>query len=102
MNCATTAACLSTPSRRSHPTPRCRPSCAASSTPCSPSRTTAPGWPPLMREHDVTALTAAELDVLGRTTNTGPTMRKGERKVRHLPRDYWTWADPGNAHSALV
>ena len=35
--------------------------------------------------------------VLGRTTNTGPTARKGERKVRHLPRDYWTWADESNA-----
>lgn len=40
--------------------------------------------------------------VLGRTTNTGPTARKGERKVRHLPREYWTWADEANAHPALV
>ncbi len=40
--------------------------------------------------------------VLGQTTNTGPTRRKGELKVVRLPREYWTWAAPENAHQALV
>jgi site-specific DNA recombinase len=40
--------------------------------------------------------------VLGRTTNTGPTKRKGERKMIRLPREYWTWAAPENAHEALT
>jgi site-specific DNA recombinase len=40
--------------------------------------------------------------VLGRTTNTGPTRRKGKLKIIKLPREYWTWADPGNAHEALT
>ena len=33
--------------------------------------------------------------VLGRTTNTGPTRRKGEQRIISLPREYWTWAAPG-------
>ena len=40
--------------------------------------------------------------VLGRTTNTGPTRRKGELKIIQLPREYWTWSAPENAHEALV
>ena len=40
--------------------------------------------------------------VLGRTTNTGPTRRKGDLKVIRLPREYWTWAAPENAHQALT
>jgi DNA invertase Pin-like site-specific DNA recombinase len=40
--------------------------------------------------------------VLGRTTNTGPTRRKGELKIIRLPREYWTWADDKNAHEALT
>jgi hypothetical protein len=38
----------------------------------------------------------------GRTTNTGPTRRKGELKVIQLPREYWTWAADDNAHDALT
>jgi site-specific DNA recombinase len=40
--------------------------------------------------------------VLGRTTNTGPTRRKGDLKRVQLPREYWTWASEENAHEALV
>jgi site-specific DNA recombinase len=40
--------------------------------------------------------------VLGRTTNTGPTRRRGELKVIRLPREYWTWAADENTHEALV
>jgi hypothetical protein len=40
--------------------------------------------------------------VLGRTTNTGPTRRKGERRQVTLPRDYWTWADDDHTHEALI
>jgi Recombinase zinc beta ribbon domain len=40
--------------------------------------------------------------VLGRTTNTGPTRRRGEARIIQLPREYWTWAAPENAHEALT
>jgi hypothetical protein len=40
--------------------------------------------------------------VLGRTTNTGPTRRKGERKIRRLPREYWTWAGDDNTHPPMT
>ena len=40
--------------------------------------------------------------VLGRTRNTGPSQRKGERKVRPVPRAYWTWAADDNKHPELV
>ena len=40
--------------------------------------------------------------VLGRTTNAGPTRRKGEQRIISLPREYWTWAAPENAHQALT
>ncbi len=40
--------------------------------------------------------------VLGRTRNAGTGKRKGERKVRPVPRAYWTWAADGNTHTELV
>jgi hypothetical protein len=40
--------------------------------------------------------------VLGRTTNTGPTRRNGEKKIIQLPREYWTWAAEENAHPPLT
>jgi site-specific DNA recombinase len=40
--------------------------------------------------------------VLGRTRNTGPSTRPGERKIRPVPRAYWTWAADENRHPALV
>jgi hypothetical protein len=40
--------------------------------------------------------------VLGRTTNAGPTRRPGQKKMIQLPREYWTWAAPENAHPALT
>jgi hypothetical protein len=40
--------------------------------------------------------------VLGRTTNAGPTRRKGEQRIISLPREYWTWAAPENAHEPLT
>ena len=40
--------------------------------------------------------------VLGRTRNTGTSTRKGERKVRPVPRAYWTWAADDNKHTELV
>ena len=40
--------------------------------------------------------------VLGRTRNAGTGKRKGERKVREVPRAYWTWADEANRHPELV
>jgi site-specific DNA recombinase len=40
--------------------------------------------------------------VLGRTTNAGPTRRKGEQRIVSLPREYWTWAAEENAHQALT
>ena len=46
------------------PTPRSRPTCAVSSTPCSPNRTTARGRPvpDPRRPHDVQTLTTSELE----------------------------------------
>ena len=40
--------------------------------------------------------------VLGRTRNTGTGQRAGERKVRDVPRAYWTWADDANRHPELA
>jgi len=40
--------------------------------------------------------------VLGRTTDAGATRRRGEKKIVQLPREYWTWAAPENAHEALT
>jgi hypothetical protein len=40
--------------------------------------------------------------VLGRTTNAGPTRRRGEQRIIQLPREYWTWAGAENAHEALT
>ena len=38
--------------------------------------------------------------VIGRTRNTAT--RPGERKIRKVPREHWTWASDDNAHPALV
>jgi DNA invertase Pin-like site-specific DNA recombinase len=40
--------------------------------------------------------------VIGRTRNAGDSTRPGERKVRAVPREHWTWAADGNEHPALV
>jgi hypothetical protein len=40
--------------------------------------------------------------VIGRTRNAGESTRPGERKVRAVPREHWTWAADGNEHPALV
>ena len=40
--------------------------------------------------------------VLGRTRNTGTGQRPRERKVRDVPRAYWTWAAEENRHPELV
>jgi DNA invertase Pin-like site-specific DNA recombinase len=40
--------------------------------------------------------------VIGRTRNAGPSQRKGERKVRAVPREHWTWAGDDHDHPALV
>jgi hypothetical protein len=40
--------------------------------------------------------------VLGRTRNTGTGQRKGKRKIREVPRAYWTWAAEENRHPALA
>jgi site-specific DNA recombinase len=40
--------------------------------------------------------------VIGRTRNTGTSQRPGERKVRAVPREHWTWAADDNAHEPLV
>jgi site-specific DNA recombinase len=40
--------------------------------------------------------------VIGRTRNAGQSRRPGERKVRAVPREHWTWADDDNQHPALV
>jgi len=39
--------------------------------------------------------------VYGRTKNTGKSQRPGQRKVRAVPRDQWTWS-PAPVHPALV
>jgi site-specific DNA recombinase len=38
--------------------------------------------------------------VIGRTRNTDP--RPGQRKMRKVPREHWTWASDDNTHPALV
>ncbi len=40
--------------------------------------------------------------VLGRTRNAGDSTRPGEKKIRQVPREHWTWAADENAHPALV
>ncbi len=40
--------------------------------------------------------------VIGRTRNAGTGKRAGERKIRAVPREHWTWAADGNEHPALV
>ena len=40
--------------------------------------------------------------VLGRTRNAGTGKRAGEKKIRSVPREHWTWAADGNEHPALI
>jgi hypothetical protein len=40
--------------------------------------------------------------VIGRRRNVGTGKRAGERKMRAVPREHWTWADDANAHPALI
>jgi site-specific DNA recombinase len=40
--------------------------------------------------------------VIGRTRNAGTGKRAGERKMRPVPREHWTWASDDNAHPALI
>jgi site-specific DNA recombinase len=40
--------------------------------------------------------------VLGRTRNAGDSTRPGEKKIRAVPREHWTWAADENQHPALV
>ena len=40
--------------------------------------------------------------VIGRMRNAGTGKRAGERKMRAVPREHWTWADENNAHPALI
>jgi site-specific DNA recombinase len=40
--------------------------------------------------------------VFGRRRNAGDARNPGQRKVRYVPREHWTWAADGNEHPALV
>jgi site-specific DNA recombinase len=40
--------------------------------------------------------------VIGRTRNAGDGKNPGQRKVKAVPREHWTWAADGNEHPALV
>ena len=40
--------------------------------------------------------------VFGRRRNAGDARNPGQRKVRQVPREHWTWAADGNEHPALV
>lgn len=40
--------------------------------------------------------------VIGRTRNAGTGKRPGERKVKAVPREHWTWAAGEHAHEALI
>ncbi len=60
------------------------------------------GWSPGAVAHILKNPKYTGRVVLGRTRNTGTGQRKGERKVRDVPRAYWTWADEANRHPELV
>jgi len=60
------------------------------------------GWSPHAVAHILKNPKYTGRVVLGRTRNAGTSKRKGERKVREVPRAYWTWADEANRHPALV
>jgi hypothetical protein len=60
------------------------------------------GWGPSAVAHILKNPKYTGRVVLGRTRNTGTSQRKGERKVRDVPRAYWTWADEANRHPELV
>ena len=40
--------------------------------------------------------------VIGRTRNAGDGKNPGQRAVRKVPREHWTWAADGNEHPSLV
>jgi hypothetical protein len=40
--------------------------------------------------------------VIGQTRNAGKSKRAGERKMRPVPREHWTWAADDNAHAPLI
>ncbi len=40
--------------------------------------------------------------VIGRTRNAGDGKNPGQRKVKAVPREHWTWAADGNQHPELV
>jgi site-specific DNA recombinase len=59
------------------------------------------GWSPQTIGHILANPKYTGHMVYGRTRNTGKSQRKGERKVRAVPREQWTWsAEP--AHPALI
>jgi site-specific DNA recombinase len=60
------------------------------------------GWSPAAVAHILKNPKYTGRVVLGRTRNAGPSKRKGERKVREVPRAYWTWSSDENRHPALV
>ncbi len=60
------------------------------------------GWGPSAVAHILKNPKYTGRVVLGRTRNTGTGQRKGERKVRDVPRAYWTWAADDNRHPELV
>lgn len=66
---------------RQNPSPRCGPTCRPPWTPCSPSRNPARSWPPV-RDHDVTALTAAELEHARRELAASLALARPESPVR--------------------
>lgn len=45
---------------------------------------------------------ALKLEYALRTRNTGDGKNPGQRKVKAVPREHWTWAADGNEHPALV
>ncbi len=40
--------------------------------------------------------------VIGRTRNTGASKRPGERKMRPVPREHWTWASDDSTRAPLI
>ena len=60
------------------------------------------GWSPAAVAHILKNPKYTGRVVLGRTRNVGTSKRKGERKVREVPRAYWTWAADDNRHPELV
>jgi hypothetical protein len=67
-----------------------------------PNPTGGPAWAGTTVDHIIKNPKYTGRIVLGRTTNTGPSRRKGEEHRVKLPREYWTWASDDNAHEALT